>query len=189
MTRWFCSDHHFDHANIIGFSNRPFADIYEMQEKLIGWHNLLVKPEDHVYFLGDVTLRRGNRANQDWFIALVKRMNGHKKLFLGNHDHFPTKTYLEAGFEQVFATWRDDEKILYSHMPVHEGSIGTAIANVHGHIHTNRSPKPACWVDKNGKVFVKPYVNVCVEATDYKPIDLDDLKTRIKKGMSEQYHG
>lgn len=188
MTRWFWSDHHFGHDNIIRFADRPFADVWEMQEFMIGLHNEYVKPEDHVYFLGDVTLRRGSRFNQEWLIKLIRRMHGHKKLFLGNHDHFPTKTYLEAGFEQVFATWRDEEKILYSHMPVHPGSIGSAIANCHGHLHQNDSPPPVVF-ERNSKKIVIPYVNVCVEKTAYRPLSLEELKNRIDVVCKDVYNG
>lgn len=156
-----------------------------MDRILLEYHNELVKPEDHVYFLGDVTMRRGGKVQQDEFIREMKMWNGHKRLFLGNHDHFPVKTYLAAGFEKVYATWRDECGILYSHMPVHPTSIGSAKANVHGHIHTNPSPKPAIYVDKDGKVWVKPYINVSVEATDYRPINFDELMARINKAKKE----
>lgn len=32
---WFTSDTHFFHDNIIRFSNRPFANAFEMNEELI----------------------------------------------------------------------------------------------------------------------------------------------------------
>lgn len=185
MVRWFCSDHHLGHENIIKYQDRPFDNVHIMDKMLLELHNTYVKPEDHVYFLGDVTMRRGGRVQQDDFIREMKRWNGHKRLFLGNHDHFPAKTYLEAGFEKIYATWRDEQGILYSHMPVHPTSIGSARANVHGHIHGNPSSPPAVFTDKDGKVWVKPYINVSVEVTNYRPINFDELMARIEKAKRE----
>lgn len=186
MDRWFVSDHHLSHYNIIKFSNRPFQDCVEMDKFLLEIHNQYVKPEDHVYFLGDVTLKRGGRQDKEWFINEIRRYHGHKTLFLGNHDHFPTRTYLDAGFEKIRATWRDEANLLYSHIPIHPDNLGYGVkANVHGHIHTNPSPKPVLGVDRNGKVYVVPYINVSVEATNYRPINLDEVLERVEKAIKE----
>jgi calcineurin-like phosphoesterase family protein len=182
MERWFCSDHHFWHDNIIKYAGRPFGNALEMNEALVEYHNAFVKPEDHVYFLGDLTMRRGGKEEREEFVRLCRSLRGHKTLFLGNHDHWPTKVYLDAGFETVRATWRDQEGIIYSHIPLHPTSLNFGVvANVHGHIHQNESPPPAIAVDKEGKVYVKPYVNVCMEWTGYRPITLGELKDLIRK--------
>lgn len=182
MTRWYCSDHHIGHSNIIRFSNRPFANVREMDEKLLEFHNMFVRPEDHVSFLGDVTLRRGGRVDREWFVKEMKRYNGHKRLFLGNHDHLPIRTYLDAGFEKVYATWRSQESILWSHIPVHPKSMSSAIANVHGHTHTQPDYEPVLYVDPvTQKIKCKPYINICVEQTDYHPISLEEIQDRIRK--------
>lgn len=182
MTRWFVSDHHYWHKNIIDFCQRPFVDVVEMNNRLLDNHNAFVKPEDHVYFLGDVTLRRGGRLEKEEFCDWIRKHNGHKTLFLGNHDHWPTEVYLRAGFEKVRATWRDEQNILYSHIPIHPNSMSSAIANVHGHIHNNQSDafKPVIQVDKNGKVYIKPYINVSVEVIDYRPISLEEVQEKIR---------
>lgn len=179
-THWYISDHHISHENIIGFCDRPFKNVKEMDEALLDYHNETVDPQDTVYFLGDVTLRRGSKSVQDWFIKEIKRYNGRKILFKGNHDHFPIKTYILAGFEDVRATWRDDENIIYSHFPLHPSSLGTVRANVHGHIHDQNSPPPATWLNKvTGELHVAPYINVSCEKTDYTPISLDEIEIRI----------
>lgn len=182
MQRWFCSDHHLGHQKIIEYCRRPFKDIQEMGARLLELHNERVAPEDHVYFLGDVTMRRGGRQDQEWFINELRKYNGHKRLFLGNHDHFPVEVYLRAGFEKVLATWRDDQGILYSHFPLHPASLGSAIANVHGHTHTDQgaSYPPIEGLDRHRKPIVKPYVNICVEQTNYRPINFDELMARIE---------
>lgn len=170
----------FSHENIIKYAGRPFSGPREMDDFLLSQHNDLVKPEDHVSFLGDVTLRRGGREDKAWFTNLIRRFNGHKRLFLGNHDHFPIQTYIDAGFEKIYATWRDETSIIYSHIPLHPRQLFSVKANVHGHIHQNLSPAPFEFIDRDTKkVKVVPYINVSVENTSYGPITHDQILARI----------
>lgn len=182
MDRFFCSDHHLLHENIIKYGKRPFNHVTEMGERLLEYHNAVVRPSDHVSFLGDLTMLRGGRQNREWLIKEIRKYHGHKRLYLGNHDHFPIQVYLDCGFEKIYATWRDEQGILFSHMPIHTQSLGFSVkANVHGHIHQNKSPDPVIWIDKKTQeVRFKPYVNVCLEATGYRPISYDELEARIK---------
>ncbi len=179
MTIWCSSDLHLDHINIIRYSNRPFATVTEMNDALLTYHNERVKVSDHWWYLGDATMRRGNRQNQEWFISLMKKFNGHKsRFFLGNHDHFPTKTYLEAGFEEIQATHKFDD-IVFSHIPIHPKSLSGVKANVHGHTHASPDIDPNLTIDIHERVRIQPYVNICVEKTNYAPITLEDIKERI----------
>ena len=50
---YFSSDHHFGHKNIIGYCNRGFSSIEEMNESLIDSWNKVVDKYDTVYYLGD----------------------------------------------------------------------------------------------------------------------------------------
>jgi calcineurin-like phosphoesterase family protein len=56
MNKWFISDTHFSHANIIRYTGRPFQSVNEMDERLIENWNALIAPEDIVFFLGDFGL-------------------------------------------------------------------------------------------------------------------------------------
>lgn len=48
MTVWFTSDHHFNHANIIKFTDRPYSTVEEMNEAMIaGWNDEAYDPVDH----------------------------------------------------------------------------------------------------------------------------------------------
>lgn len=167
--RWFTSDLHFDHYNIIRYCGRPFDNVTEMNDYLLTAYNEKVKPQDRVYNLGDITMRRGGK-NVKWLKELIGKMNGHKILFPGNHDHFEAKEYLEAGFEDIRATWRDDVGFIYSHIPIHPDSMGSAKANVHGHIHDAEDYHPVVKGDT-----IQPYLNISIEKTDYKPIHIDEL--------------
>lgn len=183
MEKWFSSDLHLSHENIITYSDRPFANAREMDEFMLTLHNQYVKPEDHWTNLGDLTMARSNQQAPE-FVKLIKRFNGHKRLHLGNHDHFPIKTYLEAGFEKIYATWRDEGGLLFSHIPIHPGSMGSAKANIHGHIHERPSPSPVVWMGYPEaplvQPYIKPYINICVEKTDYRPLHYDELLSLIQ---------
>jgi calcineurin-like phosphoesterase family protein len=100
---------------------------------------------------------------QDQFIHFMRRLNGHKRLVLGNHDHFPMHVYNSAGIQKIVGSHRH-AGLVYSHWPLHPTSIASdkIIANVHGHIHQNDSPP--------GK-----YVNVSVERINYTPILLEEV--------------
>jgi calcineurin-like phosphoesterase family protein len=91
----------------------------------------------------------------------------------------------------VYATWRSEENILFSHIPIHPRSLGSVVANVHGHIHQNPDYPPVVipeWRKENGKIIparVIPYVNVSVEVIEYRPMHLDTLLQRIKRVTKE----
>lgn len=178
MTLWFISDTHFFHHNIIGYQNRPFKNVSEMNEFMVARWNECVKPEDHIYHLGDVTMLRDNQGRG---LGILDRCMGHKRLIMGNHDHYHVKHYLKH-FEKVMAMNRLDG-ILFTHVPVHPNSMGSAKANIHGHIHQNQDGRfpPVIWVDKKTQaVTVHPYVNISVEVTGYSPIDFDEVRKRVK---------
>lgn len=160
---WFTSDTHFFHNNIIRYCNRPFNDVEEMNEKLIENWNRVVKKGDLVYHLGDVWM--GGTQSQHGH--LMSRLNGGKRLIVGNHDDIE---YLAlGGWFQKTMMWRvwNDKPLLFTHVPVHESSIQGRIVerggiNVHGHIHDKPSPKG-------------PYKCICVEQTNYTPVHLEEL--------------
>lgn len=176
---WLISDTHFGHENIIGYANRPFSNAGEMDAYMVEQWNARVRPSDHVYHLGDVTMERSSNKVA-WFVGLMKSLHGHKRLVLGNHDHLKTKTYLDAGFEKIRGTgqWLGNGMLL-SHFPVHTSSIGVrSIACIHGHIHEKPSPPPAIR-DMDGARI--PYINVCVEHTAYGPVHVDEVSAMIRR--------
>lgn len=181
---WFSSDPHFGHANIIKYCNRPFKNTTEMDETLIERHNALVKPEDHWTCLGDVTMERDNQGRG---LEILRRLNGHKRLIGGNHDHYDIKHYIKW-FEKVMAMNMIDN-IRFTHIPIHPTSMGSAIANVHGHIHDADPPEAVISIDKKTqRITYRPYVNISVERTDYRPVTLGQIKEMIMKSKGE-YEG
>jgi calcineurin-like phosphoesterase family protein len=161
------SDSHFGHAGILAFkrpdgtSLRDFASVEEMDEHMIDRWNAVVRPQDHVYHLGDVAMKRT-------CIETVVRCNGHKRLVRGNHDVYKTKDYLKF-FDEVYGS-RVLDGIIFTHIPIHTESLGRFKANVHGHVHA--SPQGH---------FGPMYYNVSAEAIDYTPVALEDLKMRLSR--------
>ena len=75
------SDTHFGHTNIIQFMERPFEDAEAMDRNFIESWNLAVPKDAVIWHLGDFGRHHGAEL-----IGLLKKLNGHKHLILGNHD-------------------------------------------------------------------------------------------------------
>ena len=160
---WFISDTHFQHKNILKFSPGPFSSVEERDEVMIENWNSVVKNGDYVYHLGDVFF-----GSKETFPSLWKRLNGSKRLIIGNHDD--PMYFAKGGFVKKMGLWKvwHDRNLLFTHVPVHEDSIRERLCgageplNVHGHTHLNGSPEG-------------PYRSVCVELNNYTPVDLEEL--------------
>lgn len=134
MNTFFTSDHHFGHARVIGYTNRPFQDVQEMSERLVENWNAVCKPGDVVYHVGDLAFLK-----PDEIPALVKRLNGQIHLVRGNHDRFLKDKKRDFGFAWV-GDYKElkvgDQKIVLLHYPLltwngrHHGSW-----SLHGHSH------------------------------------------------------
>lgn len=172
-TIWLISDTHFGHANILTFCKtdgtllRPeFSSVEDMDEYMVSQWNSVVRPSDIVYHLGDVVMNEKH-------LPIVARLNGHKRVVLGNHDPYDMKK-LTLYFEKVFSSRRLD-CFLLTHIPVHVESLHKITANIHGHTHNNQSQ----WC------LGPKYFNVSVEHHNYKPIALEDAKARILKEQAQ----
>jgi len=84
VRKFYISDTHFLHDNILQLSNRPFRSIEEHDEHLIQQWNLVVGQEDIVYHLGDFAFSLNEKAHKIRWI--FSRLNGRKRLCIGNHD-------------------------------------------------------------------------------------------------------
>ncbi len=175
MKTWITSDHHFGHVNILRFKKkcgaplRDFAGYDEMEAFMIERWNMIIKPEDKVYHLGDFSMTKKH-------IEVAKYLNGRKTLIAGNHDIFNTSEYLKY-FENVRAyrvlNLKNGGRGILSHIPIHEESRGRFAFNVHGHTHANRVMKKRMW--PLAPVRDRFYVNACVEANGYYPLNWDVL--------------
>ena len=172
-TVYLISDSHFGHENILTFRResdnallRPFDNVDQMHDAMITAWNETVRPQDHVYHLGDFAIKRV-------WVQIAKWLNGHKRLVRGNHDIFKTKEYIEAGFEEIYGA-RVISDLLLTHIPVHPESLRRNWVNVHGHIHNNFGPSP------HTEYLGPRYFNVSTEVLDHRPITIECVKQMIE---------
>lgn len=169
---FFCSDHHFYHQNILTFKRddgtplREFQDVNHMNEIIVQRHNERVRPNDKVYFLGDVTMSRNARG-----LEILGRMNGEKVLIKGNHDLCKPQQYLEY-FKDIRGSHQFDGMIL-THIPIHPDSLARWGLNVHGHLHYQVVRLPLSQIPD------QRYYNVSMERINYTPVSLEEVKKHV----------
>lgn len=186
MKRFVISDQHFGHENILKFTStdgsqvRPgFSNVLQMNNYMIWQHNLVVSPEDKVYFLGDVAF------NKKVFHEVMPRLNGKKSLILGNHDHFNMDDYYKY-FDNIYSAryikYSDTLRFVLCHYPMHpEANYPNYPICIHGHIHE----KDIVNTDPFGGEKDNMYVNVSVEKINYTPISLDEIARRYETPKEE----
>ena len=154
--RFFISDTHFNHANIIQHCSRPFSSVEEMDGFMIERWNALVGKNDEIWHLGDVCL--------DWKECgdYLPFLNGKKFLILGNHDGNMAQM-LEAGFDKVYQDWKmriGNKSVLIRHRPKILKGYEQGHWMLHGHMH-EKAPR----VDYTAK-----RINLSVEHWGYQPV-------------------
>ena len=142
-TTWLTSDLHLYHKNIIVYCGRQHDNEYDMNDAIVAAWNTTVDINDRVIVVGD--LSAGVMGRYEELGALIGKLNGHKTLIRGNHDHQTDAWYKTAGFDLV-TDWLILDGILYVHKPA--TSYNTDVINlveqlaprlvVHGHIHDDR---------------------------------------------------
>lgn len=132
---FFIGDTHFGHRKIIQFEAdaRPFATIEEHDETLIARWNSVVRPKDTVWHLGDVLFGRHS-------FSMLPRLNGYKRLVLGNHDRYAVGLYAEH-FTSICGA-AEYKGCILTHIPVHESQFHRYAANIHGHTHSKKLVDP-----------------------------------------------
>lgn len=94
--RWFTSDLHFYHNNVIEICNRPYLNLDAMHEGIIREWNKRIRPREEVWIFGDFVFGGKQRI-----FEITSRLNGRKILVKGNHDKNMASVYLECGFYDV----------------------------------------------------------------------------------------
>lgn len=176
INTWLTSDTHFGHSKVIEFEKeaRPFKTVEEMNEHLIDRWNSVVGNNDIVYHLGDFCFGRKN-------IEIAARLNGKKRLVLGNHDSYPSLDYLKY-FDKLYGSlsWKD---CILSHVPVHPNQLENRYKLcVHGHLHS-KSVNMEIIDDSLWEKFTEDrrYFNVSVERNNLTPLHADQILYRLKE--------
>lgn len=136
-----------------------------MDLALVTYWNEIVRPEDVVYYLGDISMSKKG-------LETAELLNGKITLIMGNHDLQKSNRYLDI-FHSVRA-YKELSGYLLSHVPVHPSSKYRYVGNIHGHTHSKRVKFD------NGEIDPW-YYSVSVENTDYRPILLEEVIARMQK--------
>lgn len=170
-------DCHFWHSNIIKYCNRPWwrkdengagvPDVEKMNADMIEiWNSIITSDKQTVYVNGDFCF--GNRTKVK---AIFDRLNGRKRIVLGNHDTCKFKDYYEIGFDRVY-----DKPVMIgsfcilSHEPLQWVKDGDVYMNVYAHVHTQEMYK-----DYTSNSFC-----TSAERLSYKPIRFTEIFEKCK---------
>ena len=155
----YISDLHLSHNNMA--IKRGFKNYEEHDEHIIKTWNNIVSKKDVTYILGDVTFEKSKPYE------ILNRLNGIKKVILGNHDEPQHVPYLLQYVNNVCALkylkHKEFGNIILSHAPIHPQELEYRFnINIHGHVHENTLPD-------------KRYINVSAEVINYQPKTLKEL--------------
>ena len=160
------SDLHIGHANIIGYCDRPFRNVDQMDETLwLNWQTGVESGETLVC-VGDV-----------WFgytdVPRPVPEGHHKILVLGNHDLTNAGALKVTVFDVVNALLISpgDPPLVFTHVPL--PYVPPGVVNVHGHTHAKLHPPES------------PHINVSVEQLEYRPIALYWLRSLARAILAE----
>jgi calcineurin-like phosphoesterase family protein len=81
---FFTADEHYYHEKILGYCNRPFKNIDEMNEELIKRFNAVVGNDDTTIHVGDFTLSKDFGKIEN----IIRRLNGDHIFIRGSHDYW-----------------------------------------------------------------------------------------------------
>lgn len=170
MKRWFISDTHFSHTNIIRYTGRPFETVEEMNRSLINNWNDCIDSDDQVFFLGDFGL-----GDIDHLQSIYSQLKGHKIGIRGNHDKNASwmtrigfQIVLESAFIKIGKHIVELVHIPSNPPPEH--------FQLHGHVHEKRPSK-----------IISNQLNLCVEVWDYKPVLERTIVSLLDKASIPKY--
>lgn len=177
---WFTSDTHFGHENIIRFCNRPFGNVEEMNETLIQNWNMVVKPDDIVFHLGDFAF--GGSAI--WNTTL-DQLNGDIILIQGNHDRKNLRQGFVKKFLGVYPQLQilvEDQSIYLNHYPfLCYGGVyrSNPVWQLFGHVHSGPYSTSKD-TERLVNLFPTQY-DVGVDNNYYYPVSFNEVKDKIER--------
>lgn len=202
MRRFFISDTHFYHANILKFGQRnQFANLEEMHEHLINSWNRVVHKKDVVYVVGDFSF-----GDYEQTKVILDRLNGSKVLVLGNHDlkskrHISRKQFYEMGFievaDELIIKLSNAQSVYLKHYPYKESVLKKIARKLRGSKESYRAyhqlypARTAMWHihgHHHGQTMVHGNeINVSCETLKYKPISESEI-VRIMNEAERSRH-
>ena len=182
---FFTSDTHWGHANILGFCNRPFANVEEMNHKLIENWNNKVPTDGLVFHLGDFAW-----GGYPFWKNIRSQLNGEIILIKGNHDEKNmTPTAAEELFKFVTPQMKirvEGRSVYLNHNPFlcYGGTYRDPKGLVYqafGHVHSGPGAK-GLDVDRLSILFPTQY-DVGVDNNNYEPISWAEFDEKISRQL------
>ena len=165
---YFTADLHFNHTNIIKYCNRPFDDANHMDEIITKNFLEILKPEDTLYILGDLTFQAENA--EKFFSRLPQGLTIH--YIRGNHDIKLANDFL-LKYCSTVSLMKDininGQKITLCHYAMRTWNCSCHGAwQLYGHSH--------------GKLAgVGKQMDVGVDTHNFKPYSFDEIKKIIER--------
>ncbi|QLD85212.1 hypothetical protein HWV23_05565 [Natronomonas halophila] len=169
MTRYLAADLHFDHGEVLEYTDRPFASVGEMNDRLLANWNRVVGPDDEVVYLGDLVVPSEPTTVRRW----LRRLNGDITFVVGDHDEGVRRTRAVTARRQ-YRFEADGSGFLCIHDPADAPSERSDWL-IHGHHHDMR-PEEFPFVDPETRRS-----NVSVELTGYEPVPVAELVDYVRR--------
>jgi len=175
IKKFYISDLHIGHKNVIKLDNRPFGSVQEMNEEIVRRWNSVVKKGDLVYLCGDVIWDNS-------YVDVLKSLRGQKHLVLGNHDRINAEIRKCFFSIKPYKKIKDgDETVILSHYPMiaYDGSFRGRNIHLYGHVHTTN--ENVIMEDIKDKYATEDFpmrmynVGCMMPYMDYTPRTLDEI--------------
>ena len=144
--KYYISDLHFGHKNVLKFDNRPFGSVEEMNQAILDNWNKTVTDKDEVYVLGDVFWKN------DLADEILPKLKGQKHLVKGNHDR--VNSIMKSQYTSISDYKRIKDEgldIILSHYPIaHWDGQFHGSVHLYGHIHVTQD-----------RAFYEMYMDYC----------------------------
>ena len=176
MSKFYISDLHINHKNILSYDNRPFYNIEEMNNTIINNWNSVVSENDCVYILGDMFWDNNNADK------ILSQLKGHKYLIKGNHDRLNSSMEKHFIWIKDYAEIKDNNRsVILCHYPIpcfNKQYYGNY--HLYGHVHDSfewnmiehfKSEMIALY-DKQCNMF---NVGCMIKYMNYTPRTLDEI--------------
>lgn len=175
--KFYTSDLHFDHSNMLEYEHRPWKNVEKMNKGLLFRINNRVGVNDELYILGDFTLRSTRSAVEKFRNGIICN---HVHLITGNHDYFAKKEWAKELFEtiQPYKEIHDGgHKVVLCHYPIMywNGMDDKGSIHLYGHMHSRKGMQHPH----------KDAYNVGVDVNNWYPVTLKYILKRKGETMTE----